>query len=703
MLSDTAESNVEDPRPLMLQFFHTEQECRRGGGAQPRGTGTAQSEQIHRQQQGPTTSSNGGNQVSGYHGPMGPRPETTRQPSGVHAGQLQVNPTFSPQGGGEGQQSGHGTLNGQYQARGFPPLDGQGGMGQTGGGLSAQMGQMLGSMNMGGGEGGTGFAQPQGVHPMPWQGGATSEWLLANGIHPALWVGMMGRQGTTPMLYQQGTQAGQQGASGVGSDTDTPISPIRRDPSRRNDKQGAKFPIRSKDSKSRKAETSEYSITGRTHAGAVRSVKTVEEWLGEVGFGDTTGRSKRARIKAWIHENKISIVCFQETKLNNEKIGEMGRWWDDPQIWAAARGTRGEVGVLIHRNLEAIMEDYHSDLWGRWAWVILSQGGFRWGVATVYAPVDRKERCSFLEELRVSLPNVDELVIGGDWNMSLDAFPNQATKGCPKDVLALVDFMSDMDLHDAYRDLHPAEEGYTWFTHQGKGKRLDYILTRGDTRERPIGIAENSNPISDHKPVVGVFNFGQENPKCKGYFKLNVLNLRDKELNQWTQDYWRRWENQKERFATLADWWEVGSRILSNMLNVFSRVLAQNRNKEEERCWRKVLQAEEKMKQHSISELTWGKERVRRLAIWDQKQQEKSEVWAERTKVKGLEVYDRMTKDTFQKLVSARTGPTVKELKHPFEKEEPVAAQPKDIWRYATLYYKDIMTTRWSGEGQMQI
>ncbi|GBG58727.1 hypothetical protein CBR_g128 [Chara braunii] len=199
------------------QFFHTEQDCKKGGGARPRETGTVQSEQIHRQQQGPTTLSNGGNQVSGYHGPMGPRPGTPRQPSGVHARQLRVNPTFSPQGGGGGQQRGHGPLNGQYQARGIPPLDGQGGTGQTRGGLSAQMGQMLGGMNMGGGEGGTCFAQPQGVHPMPWQGGVTSEWLLANGIHPALWMGMMGGQGTTPMMYQQGTQAGQQGASGVGA------------------------------------------------------------------------------------------------------------------------------------------------------------------------------------------------------------------------------------------------------------------------------------------------------------------------------------------------------------------------------------------------------------------------------------------------------------------------------------------------------
>ncbi|GBG84549.1 hypothetical protein CBR_g38831 [Chara braunii] len=259
--------------------------------------------------------------------------------------------------------------------------------------------------------------------------------------------------------------------------------------------------------------------------------------LAEVkGFGDTSGRCKRARVKTWIHENKVSVACFQETKLNNDKISTLGRWWDGPQIWAAARGTKGGVGILIHRSLDAVIEDYYPDLWGRWVWVVLSQGEFRWAVASVYAPVERKERCSFLEELRVSLPDVDEVVIGGDWNMVLDTASNQRTNGCPKDVLAMVDLMADLDLHDVYRDLNLMEEGYTWFSHRGKGRRLDYLLAGGRTREKVISIAEGINPISDHKPVIGSFKFRPDNPRGRGYFKLNTINLKDMNLKEWTQE-----------------------------------------------------------------------------------------------------------------------------------------------------------------------
>ncbi|GBG59023.1 hypothetical protein CBR_g24371 [Chara braunii] len=94
-----------------------------------------------------------------------------------------------------------------------------------------------------------------------------------------------------------------------------------------------------------------------------------------------------------------------------------------------------------------------------------------------------------------------------------------------------------------------------------------------------------------------------------------------------------------------------------------------------------------------------GKERGKHLAIWDALQHEKSEQWAERLKVKGLEVYDKMSKESFQKLVPARTTQVIKELKHPFDKDAPTATQPNELCNYAVMYYRDILTSRRIGEG----
>ncbi|GBG61495.1 hypothetical protein CBR_g21838 [Chara braunii] len=386
-------------------------------------------------------------------------------------------------------------------------------------------------------------------------------------------------------------------------------------------------------------------------------------------------------LKTTLTQSWPDIACLQETKLDNEKIGELGRWWDGPQIWYEAQETRGGVGILIHRDLAVQIVDYFADLWGRWVWVVLKSGDLIWAVVSVYAPVRRSERIAFWDELRVSLPDVDEVIIDGDWNTVLDSPPDQRGHGCAKDVLALVDLMLDLDLQDVYRTLRPAEPGYTWFSHRGKGRRLDYLLVGGGLKGQVINVEEVINPVSDHKPVIGQFNLAKEKPRGRGYFKLNTQNLHSEGLNKWTQGFWERWQKQKERFPTLADWWETGSRILSRLLDVFSRILALSRNKEERKCQKRVQDAEEKMKRHPISERAWGKERAKRLAEWDKKQQEKSELWAKRLKMKGLEVYDRMSRESFQKLTPARNGPALKELRHPFDPNEPVAVEPEELCR----------------------
>ncbi|GBG77371.1 hypothetical protein CBR_g23702 [Chara braunii] len=730
------------------QFFHSEQECRRNEGQHAGGPGSScQPQQQHQRQATPL---NSGGQNPRYQGPLGPRP-IIPAPSGAasHRGMIRMNPTFSPQGNGRNiqgmqQQAGGRSMLGDMGGGG--PFQGQMGVGMAGG-FPQGPGQN-------GGQGIYGVPIHQGGQLGAWQGGGVStEWLLANGIHPALWAGLLNAHGGTPLRSQGGGTTTQQGQVPFGMqegrqgypETEQPIGG-RPSEATGGDRAGPSMGPDQSRNKSRGAgkqrrlsTTLQPEITPEPSRGSRLSRSGSEKSVGQDFGMATPGKRQRGigagnRIKfytslvdARITEQKLMELeplglrlipmsqfmeakkqelakfmispimitadaiaelksrlpkdkklgssflkttltqSWPETKLDNEKLAMLGRWWEGPQIWSAAKDTKGGVGILIHRDLGMQILDYYADLWGRWAWVVLQEEEHNviWAIASVYAPVRRKERISIFEELRVALRT---------WTTS---------------SLAGI----------GTRDLHPTEMGYTWFSHRGKGRRLDYLLVGGNLKNQLINIEETINPVSDHKPVTGQFNIGTEQLKGRGYFKLNTLNLQSEGLSQWTQGFWERWQKQKDHFATLADWWEAGSRILSKLLDVFSRILALNRNREERRCWKQVQIAEENMKRHPISELTWGKERARRLAIWDEKQQEKSELWAERLKVKGLEVYDRMTRETFQRLSPARTATTLKELRHPFDPEEPTTADPKALCRYAALYFQDILTSRRQEEG----
>ncbi|GBG84087.1 hypothetical protein CBR_g37962 [Chara braunii] len=92
------------------------------------------------------------------------------------------------------------------------------------------------------------------------------------------------------------------------------------------------------------------------------------------------------------------------------------------------------------------------------------------------------------------------------------------------------------------------------------------------------------------------------------------------------------------------------------------------------------------------------RERAKLMKEWDEAQVRKSAIWAERLKVKGVVVYhDRMTRESFLKLLPSKSLISMFELKHPFGSKGAVAKELTELCSYATMYYKDILTSRTQG------
>ncbi|GBG59413.1 hypothetical protein CBR_g38439 [Chara braunii] len=127
--------------------------------------------------------------------------------------------------------------------------------------------------------------------------------------------------------------------------------------------------------------------------------------------------------------------------------------------------------------------------------------------------------------------------------------------------------------------------------------------------------------------------------------------------------------------------------------------MARTRNKREADCMKRVEEAEDRMEGHPISWLVWASERERRLAEWDNIQEEKQKQWTEVLEVKGIETHDKMTKETFQKLQPSRLQQQMIELKHPFAESAPPACSATGMLQYARMYYEDILTSRRPQDG----
>ncbi|GBG77122.1 hypothetical protein CBR_g23448 [Chara braunii] len=423
------------------------------------------------------------------------------------------------------------------------------------------------------------------------------------------------------------------------------------------------------------------------------------------GLGDSNGRQKRRRLKTWLHEWKVNCVLLQETKLNEDKLKEFETWWDGPQVWAPAQGTQGEVGILLHRDLQAQIIDAEADLWGRWAWLKVGMAGEDWVIMTVYALTAVSERARFFERLMSHVPVTDNLLLAGDWNISLDeALRPNSPSADRRDVRALLGFCGELSLSDPFPMLNPNDPGYSWFSNLHKERQvstrrhLDHYLLSAPVVERVVMVKQICHPLSDHKPVVADMRLRLRIERGKGFFRLNSQVLAEPGIKDWVKRHMESWKDVRQYFESIALWMDGGLAIISGVLDACSRILARARNKEAAECLWGIEEAEKKMERHPISEMVWATERKRKLAEWDNLQEEKQRRWVKIMKEKGVGTNDKMSKTTFQKLQPRRAQQQMIELRRPFDESAPTACSAAGMLKYASLYYADVLTTRRQNE-----
>ncbi|GBG61493.1 hypothetical protein CBR_g21836 [Chara braunii] len=409
------------------------------------------------------------------------------------------------------------------------------------------------------------------------------------------------------------------------------------------------------------------------------------------GLGDTSGRRKGARLKSWIHRKDIDVIMVQETKLSENKLAQLKDWWDGSQLWSPARDTKGGVTILFHNRIDAQLLDYDCDLWGRWYWVKVAIGAEDWVFTTMYAPNKPSERLRFFELLPFVLPRANHLVIAGDWNaVCQPGLDSDHDGGLTSDQLKLLSWMEEWDLHDAYRELYPTKQAFTWFgrspQHAGVSRRIDFFLVSEGLKSNVIRVKTDNYPISDHKAVVMTCALSEVAERGPGYFRLNTDLLNDDEIVRWVMNFWLEWKQMKPHSESVAEWIDAGLRVVSLRLDSYSQISAFQRNKEEADLKASVEEAERRMGLHPISDLLWAEERKVRLQEWER--------WLKILETKSIITSDRVTKETFRRLLPKNRSVQMKELNHPHQLGRPVATTSEDMCSYAMDYFQDILTTR---------
>lgn len=228
----------------------------------------------------------------------------------------------------------------------------------------------------------------------------------------------------------------------------------------------------------------------------------------------------------WMVKQKADVVCIQETKAQEHQLEAELHFPQGYHAYFFDAEKKGYSGVALYCRHEPdqVVRGLgwaHCDREGRYI-----QADFgKLSVGSLYLPSGASSperhagKLDFMQRLRAEMKRMRrrrrEFILCGDWNtvhteIDIRNFrANQKNSGCTPEERAWLDELFSRDgWVDAFRQVDPRPEQYTWWSNRGQawarnvGWRIDYqIITPAlapTVRRAAIYTAER---FSDHAPL----------------------------------------------------------------------------------------------------------------------------------------------------------------------------------------------------------
>ena len=159
------------------------------------------------------------------------------------------------------------------------------------------------------------------------------------------------------------------------------------------------------------------------------------------------------------------------------------QWGGECYVAGNDTASRG-VAILFGNNFQYKVRNVRKDEIGRYILLDIEMFNKRITLVNIYAPSsgDNPEFFNNVFQQILQMDNED-IIIGGDWNVALNPIidTNQPSKVYrQRSREQIIKFMSEHDMIDIYRCIHPEVRKYSWQRFNSTQSRIDYFLISED-------------------------------------------------------------------------------------------------------------------------------------------------------------------------------------------------------------------------------
>ena len=245
----------------------------------------------------------------------------------------------------------------------------------------------------------------------------------------------------------------------------------------------------------------------------------------------TAGYEKKIKIRNWVRENKVDILCIQESHVDSHKLKKIL----SANALSFSDGEAHSKGVSIFAMCDAKVVSSKSFASGRHCAMEICIDGNTIVIHSVYAPnvvdvvaskiaynnfilsIEAAIRTNFSDKINVVL---------GDFNLPLNPVLDTRNRRTPiptECVQALELSLDGLTLVDAFRVKNPNSTAFS-FSPQGPNSReifsrIDYCFTPLTLTDSMDEIRYDETGISDHKALS--ISWTPQRKPGKGLWKIN--------------------------------------------------------------------------------------------------------------------------------------------------------------------------------------
>ena len=213
-----------------------------------------------------------------------------------------------------------------------------------------------------------------------------------------------------------------------------------------------------------------------------------------------------------MNDRNVSFSMLQETFWNDDYVNSIRNMYEGIIYDNNGVNNRQGVAILVNNSYKDKTKVVFKDNLGRFIHVSYEEDENTYNFISLYAPNNIKERCIFFTFVNNYINNLENLIIGGDFNTTLSKFDKSCqSKHCMDEAYReLQNMINICNIYDVWRCRNETKRIFSWKRISNgvlQQSRIDFYLTSKSLSPNIQNVYYNETSFSDHTYVFMNFKF----------------------------------------------------------------------------------------------------------------------------------------------------------------------------------------------------